>query len=137
VKLGSLKADLVKEADGEWIDIPDLPGVALKVRSVNFPAYKTARDLAVQRLARKHGKKPIPEKEMAEVSGRLFAEHLLLGWRGFDVDYTPELALEVLTDPAYRELRAHVEWAAAQVGHAEVEFVEDLAKNSETASGTS
>ena len=125
VKFGSLKADIETERSGEWIECPDLPGVSFKVKSFNDPQYRVARDLLVQRLARKHGKKPAAPEEQEAEFGRLYAKHILLDWQGFDVPYSAEAALEALTDPAYRDLRRYVESAAAQVGAVDVEFVEE------------
>lgn len=137
VKLSSLRADLTREAEGDWVDYPDWPGVALHVRSLQTPAYRIARDQAAQRAARKHRGKPIPPDEVARTAGTLYADHILLGWRGLDEDYSPERAREVLTDPAYREVVGAVEWCAARVGETDAEFVEDAAGNSQRASATS
>jgi len=129
IKLQSLKADLARENEGDWVEIPELPGVRLKVRSFHSPAYKTARDLAVQRLFRKFGKEPVPPETLAKEYGRLYAEHILLGWDGFDTAYTPELALELLADPAWRALFAAIEYAANKLADVETEFVESAEKN--------
>lgn len=136
IKLASLAADLKKEVEGDWIDIPDLPGVALKVRSLQSPAYSVARDLMAQKHRRKYGAKPVPPEAFSRDFGRIAAEHLLLDWRGFDVPYTAEGATEVLTSVEYRALLNHTVWAAAQVGEAEIEFVEDAAGNSDAPSAT-
>ena len=130
IKLGSVRADLVKEQEGDAIAIPDLPGVTLRVRSLHYQPFIAARDLASRRLAKKYGDAPVPEEEFARVYGALYAEHLLLGWDGFDQPYTPELAAATLTDPAYRDLRSHVAWCSAQVGRQQVEFLETERKNS-------
>jgi len=126
VKLGSLRADVEKEKVGDWVDIPELPGVSLFVKSFNDPSYRIARDQLVQRLARKHGKKPSPPDEAETEFGKLYAKHILGDWRGFDEAYSAELARELLTDPAFRDLRRHVEYAAAQVGSVDVEFSDEL-----------
>lgn len=129
VKLGSLKVDLKRESEGEWVPIPDLPGVKLKVRSFNYGPYKMANSVMLQRLARKYGRDPVPDDVKSKEVGKLYADHLLLGWEGFDVDYSPETALATLTDPAFRELLNHVDYAAFRVGAAEVEFIEGAAGN--------
>ena len=134
VKFSSLAADTVKESEGDWQEIPDLPGVSLKVRSFNFPAYRVARDMLLQRMARKHGRKPAPADESEVEFGKLYAQHILLGWSGFDVEYTPDVAREALTNPAFRDLRRHVEYAASQIGASEVEFLEDALGESKPAS---
>lgn len=134
VKFASLAADTSKEQAGDWIDVPDLPGVALKVKSFNDPKYRTQRDLLVQRLARKQGKnKPNAAEETEAAFGKLYAELILMDWRGFDVPYSPEAARDALTDPAFRDLRRYVEQAATQVGAVEVEFVEESLGESESA----
>lgn len=128
VKLASLKSDLAKEQDGAWIEIPELPGVALLSRSVHYQPYVRARDAALRRLQKRT--EPVTSQEEAEITGTLYADHLLLGWRGFDEPYDADLARRLLVDPAYRDLRVHEAYAASQVGRAEVEFVEDARKNS-------
>lgn len=136
IKLSSLKADLQREADGDWVEYPDLPGVSFCVRSLQHPAYKIQRDILLQKLARKYKGKPVPTEESSREFGRLYATHILLGWRGFDIDYSTEVAMETLTDPAFRDVVAAVEWCAARVGETTVEFVEEMAKNSVTPSAT-
>jgi len=131
VKLASLKADLDREAKGDWVEYPDWPGVAFLVSSLHTPAYAVQRDLLIQRFARKYPKRPPPVDEIMPEAGKLYAKYILHGWRGLDVEYSPDKAMEVLSDPAFREVVAAVEWCAGQIGRAEVEFVESAAKNSE------
>ena len=125
VKLSSLASDTDKEQGGDWVEIPELPGVSFKVRSFNFPAYRVARDLLLQRMARKNGRKPANQDESEVEFGKLYSAHILLDWQGFDEAYSPEKAREYLTDPAFRDLRRHLEYAASQVGASEVEFIEE------------
>ncbi|QRY68198.1 hypothetical protein JVX98_28335 [Ensifer sp. PDNC004] len=129
VKLASLRADLDREAAGDWIDYPDWPGVAFNVRSLHAPKYATKRDLMLQRLTRKHKGRAPPPDVMAREAGKLYCDEILFGWRGLDVAYTPEIALETLTDPAFRDVVAAIEWCASQVAQRSVEFVEEAAKN--------
>lgn len=136
VKLSSLRADLTREAEGDWIEYPEWPGVAFQVRSLQTPAYRIARDQAAQAAARRHKGRSIPPDEIRETAGRLYAEHILVGWRGLDVDYTPEGAREVLMDPGYREVLGAVEWCAARMGEVDAEIVEEARGNSPGASGT-
>lgn len=131
IKLESLKADLAKEEAGEWIEYPDWPGVSFNVRSLNASAFTTSRDIMIQRLRRKYPRKPPPNDVMIEEAGKVYCKHILFGWRGLDVDYTPEKALEVMTDPAYRAVVAAVEWCAGQVAQLDVAFIEDATPNSD------
>lgn len=129
IKLDSLKADLERENAGDWVDIPELPGVRLKVKSFNSPEYRVSRDLAIQRLFKKYGRVSPAAGVVAEEYGKLYADHILLGWEGFDVPFSKEKALELLSDPAFRALQQHVEYAAGKLGEIELEFVEDAVKN--------
>lgn len=130
VKLSSLKADLAREAKGDWIDYPDWPGVSLNVSSLLLPAYRVARDLMFQRLQRLHKGKPIPPDVLNPEIGKLYHQHILHDWRGFDQPYSRDLAGQMLADPEYRSLIAAVEWCAAKVSDVDVEFVEETEKNS-------
>lgn len=142
LKLSSLKADLAKERDGDWVEAPGLPGVSFLVRSTNFPPFIVARERAEMKLAQKYGANPSAEDALAQreevnrLDGLLAVEHLLLGWKGLDVDYSADIAEDLLTDEAYRALRRSVYLAANKVGRRELEFVEDAGKNFEAPSAT-
>lgn len=130
VKLSSVKANLEVEATGEWVDYPDWPGVSFNVNSLHAPAYQTARDLLIQRLTRKYKGQPIPQSALAPEIGKIYCQHILRGWKGFDEEYTSDVALQRLSDPSYRNLVAAVEWCAGQVGQSDIEFIEGAEKNS-------
>lgn len=130
VKLSSIRADLQREHEGDWVDIPDLPGVRLKVRAFSYGPYQIAKGLIEQKWARKYGKDPVPPDVSERENGRLYAEHILLDWEGFDEAYSKERALEVLTDPAFRELNAHIRYAGSRLAAQDIQFTEDAAKNS-------
>ncbi len=128
--LSSLKTNLQKEREGDWIPAPDVaPDVKFHVRSVNYPAYTVARDEALQKLSKKYDGERIPDDVLAKENGELLATYLLLGWAGLDEEYSPDLALEVLTDESHRAMRNGVLLAATKVGRHEVEFIGTAAKN--------
>ena len=129
VKLGSLRADVRKVNEGDWVVVPELPGVRLRVRGLSYGPYQMELSQVAQRLMRRYGKEPIPPEVNDREMGRLYNKHILLEWDGFDEPYAPERALDALTDPAFGELRMHVGYAARKVGEAEIDFVEDAAKN--------
>lgn len=130
-KLSSLRRNLQAENDGEWIDAEDFPGtdIAWLVRSINYPPYVKARDAANIRLRNKFKKSKIPEEAEAEVFGGLIVEHLLLGWRGLDEEFSKDAALQELTTVEGSPARNSIFLAATKVGVSEVEFVEDAEKN--------
>jgi hypothetical protein len=136
VKLASLRADSALERTGDWKDAPSIPGVSFKVRSINYPPYTLARDMLFQRLRRKYGAKPTPQDVMSAELGKLYAQHLLLDWKGFDEPYSAAQAMQILSEPEFRDVVAAVELAAGGVGQAEIEFIEETAKNSEEPSVT-
>lgn len=131
VKFSSIAANLTKERDGEYREVPEWPSVKLGVRSLHNPAYQLARDALIARYVRK---KPSPVQRQID-AGRLYATHILFGWDGFSNEdgtplvYTPELAMEKMTNPEYRELVQKVEAAATEVGESEIEFIEEATKN--------
>jgi hypothetical protein len=137
LKLSSMRADSQKERDGDWVPALDLDqsgNVKWFVRSTNYAPFKIARDAIGAKLARKHGDN-VPEDVLAEAYGKLAVEHLLLGWDGFvdddeqDIPFSPERALEILTDPEYRHVRGSLYIAAQRVGREEVEFIAAKVKN--------
>lgn len=130
IKLSSIKADLKRETQGDWIDYPDWPGVAFNVSSLLLPAYRIDRDLLGQRLSRQYKGKPIPPEVVTTEIGKLYHKHILHDWRGFDVPYSRETAGQMLADPEYRNIVAAIETCAGKVSDIDVEFVEDAVKNS-------
>lgn len=130
VKLSSLKADLNREKNGDWIAYPDWPGVRFKVSGFTIPAYEAARDLMQQKLQAEYRSGRIPNDVITPRLGELYATYILHDWEGFDETYSPALAAKFLTDPAYREIVYAVEWCAKKVSEVRVEFVEADVKNS-------
>lgn len=142
LKLSSIKQKVTAPNDeGEWVDVADWPGVRLKVRSINNRDYEIARQLLVQKLVKALGRMPTTP-EMEPALGKLFARHLLRGWEGIagaddaPLLYTPEAALEQLTDPEMAALNQQVAWAASRVAETDAEFTVDAAKNSPAPSAT-
>jgi hypothetical protein len=143
VKLGSLATDLKKEREGDWIEIKDwpgldperpnvgipVPGLAFNVRSTNYPPFVVARQAALEKLRQDYPDGNVPSDVQARSDGQLATEHLLVGWRGLDVEYSPEIVQSVLTAEEHRTVRSMVWWCANCVGKRQVEFVEAAAKN--------
>ena len=130
LKLESLRNDLLTSADGERVESNAFPGVAYHVRSLRFPAYETARDLAAQKMAKAYPNGGIPSALTMKTVGELISDHILLGWEGLDVPYTKDRAREILSDFGYRKVVNDIESCAARVGERDLEFIEDTAKNS-------
>ncbi|TIU02336.1 MAG: hypothetical protein E5W43_00910 [Mesorhizobium sp.] len=143
VKLGSLAADLKKEREGDWIEVKDwpglnpekplesvpLPGLAFNVRSLNYPPYVVARQAALEKLKQDYPDGNVPPDVTAKIEGELSVEHLLLGWRGLDTEYSPDLVQVIMIAEEHRTMRSMVAWCAGRVGKKQVEFVENAVKN--------
>lgn len=130
IKLGSLAVDLKREREGEWVDSRAFEGVAYFLKSTNAPDYTSVIRKAARTMTQaiRDGKEISEDKSFAE-EGERICEHLLLGWKGFDIEYTPDGARETLKDPAYRPLLNDIMMCADRVGRKQIEFVEEDAKN--------
>lgn len=150
IKIASLSANLAAERAGEWIEprtwpgldpeeparLVPVPGLAFKVRSTLYPPFVTARQKLLEKWKRDWPKDDVPSDVQAAQEGAIYAEHLLLDWRGLDEAFDPDRAASLLRDEANRILRAMVLWCAGRVGRRLAEFVEAEAKNSEGSSAT-
>ena len=140
MKLDDIAVDLDREEQGDWVEIPDLPGVTLKVRSLYNKDYQHAQQAAARKIARRYGNRLVPPDVQTKAYARLLADHVLLDWDGITdesgngVEYAPEYGRDVLADPKYRRLADAVTWAANVVGDQDVEDLEDEGKNSATPS---
>ncbi|QXZ79666.1 hypothetical protein [Rhizobium sp. L51/94] len=130
IKLRSVAADVAQEKKGIWISSADLPGVDFLVSSLYSPEYETARDLLLQRLGAQFKGATVPTEILLPRLGTLYAEHLLHGWRGFDEEYSREVAAEILGQFQYRDIIKAVEWCAGQVTRINFQFVDKDAGNS-------
>lgn len=141
LKITSIAADLAKEAEGDWVDVAEWPGVRLRVRSVNNNDFKNARDERQRKLTRSLNRIPY-DSEWELPLAKLVASFLLTGWAGLsddagnDIPYSPEKAMELLSDRAMRALVQQVILAATRIGEREAEFTGAAAKNSEVLSAT-
>jgi len=129
VRLKSVKDDVSLQLLGDIVNSSIYPGVSYTVRSPTYPAYVRARDYALKALSARYPNGDAPEEETAKLDGALLVEHLLLSWSGFDEPFSKELALSILTDSGYRDLRTDVHRSAARVGKRAVEFLEETVKN--------
>ncbi len=137
LKFDTIRVDASKQEEGEWIASLNLPGVEFRVSPLHKPAFVMARERLALRLAKKFKREPVPPDDRLVEVGRLLAQHILHGWRGFDVEYTAERAAEALTDPSYRVLIGEVENCAARAGEPDLEFEESDTGNSQRPSSGS
>lgn len=138
ISLNSIRANLTRETDGDWVEIFSLPGVALKARGYSYGPFQAAMSVVRARWIRSYGSvEGTPNHVASRDLGRLYAQHLLLDWRGFDEPFNPATIVDLLTDPEMRELRQAISYAAEKVAETETVFVEDAVKNSPPSSAGS
>ena len=135
--LKSIQADLERERTGDWVESRQWPGVRFRVCALTKPAYEIKRDELAQRLARQSKGKPQSKEKMAPHLAKLYCSEILSGWDGIDIPYSPETALEVLSDPAYRELVAEIEYCAGTLSNVEADYLEAELGKSESPSAPS
>lgn len=129
LKLESVKNNLKAEREGDWVDYPEWDGVSFKVRSIEAPEFTMGRDALLRRLSRKHKGDPIPPDDLTREVGTLYAKHILLDWKGLDQPHSADLALDILTDPSYRQVVKAVDDCAGRVGRGDADFIQAAAKN--------
>lgn len=138
INLDQIDAPVDLEA-GEWVgDIPDHPGVRLKVRSRTYKPFVTAHD----RLLRSYGKRAqqaLREDAYKVAVGKLLTEHVLIDWDnavqadGKSAKYDRKLAERILTSTDARGMgdtfRDAVAYCAGVVADRYLGTIEDVAGN--------
>jgi hypothetical protein len=123
LKISDIELPESLEAEGLWVrNIPELPGVALRVRrlwNADHRRIYTKLVDAVPQAQRIEGRlDPATEDE---ITGQCLAEAVLTGWSGFEgaddkpLAFSKSQAKVFLTDPRYVRIRRGVLWAAGQV----------------------
>ena len=130
IQLSSLRVDLEREKRGDWVPYPLWKGVRFNVSALTLPAYETDRDMVYKRLRQEYQSGPIPREVLSVELGKLYHKHILHGWEGLDVEYSRDVAEQVLTDPAYREVVQAVETCAAKLTELDPKFVKAEEGNS-------
>lgn len=134
-------ANIGKKVDlsaGEWVDnIPDMPGVRFKVRSINYKPYRVA-SASIARSRSKQLRTDQGVVDFTVATGGPLAEHILTDWEGVTsggepLAFTPESAASVLTADDDHGIgamfRRGVEYAAEQVAEKLAETTKEAAGN--------
>lgn len=131
--LSAVRIDTKKEVDGVEFDY--FEDIKLKVARFDNPAFTK-----FMRASLKPHQQALRDDQLSEaVAERIYheglAKHVLVGWSGITdsegnaVPYTPEKALEYLSDPAYRDFKRAVETFAKRTEAFRVETLKALAGN--------
>lgn len=115
MELSELAQDIDLEEEGVEVDLPC--GATVKVARLNNSKarVRTERLMARFRHLERAGK-PIPGKEQRRILVEVIAHDVLKGWSlaedGKPVPYTPERAIEILSDEKFRDFFDEVREAA-------------------------
>lgn len=135
LKIDSIKTPEASD-DGDWVKIPEWEGVEFLVRRLGSRDYQIARELLVQKKSKALQRMPT-SPEMEPELGKLVSRHLLRGWKGIadgsgkEITWSPDVGLEMLTDPSLRELESKVIWAAGTLDDTNAEFTTAAVGNSD------
>lgn len=137
MKLSSLKVNSERAELGAWVgDIPEMPGLRLKVRGFGNEDDRRIQALETEKVPRhlrQRGR--IPEAEQDRILNARIKGALLVDWDGLTGDddkplsMHPDLVDEVLTNQDYRKLREAILWAASIVAEDEAASSEGDRKN--------
>jgi hypothetical protein len=142
MKLKEIKTVSQNVEKGGWVsDLPNLPGVSLKVRGTfNSDYNRLFSDLRADLTADE-----LKDPKVAEaIEVRLLAETILVDWAGIEDDaakpdkdgklpplaYSPELAEQLLSDPELKIFRRAVTYAGNVVAREGSASLEEATKNS-------
>lgn len=127
--LSKVRVDVARSKQGDWISgIPGLGDIEVMVRGSNSPQFRLAQGKAQRDIPREAKReRGFIDPEAADIAlGRALADGALMDWRnveigGKTIPYSPEKALELLTDPEMAVFRDGVAWAAETLGAARKE----------------
>lgn len=128
MKLSEIKSTSQKIEQGAWVrDLPNLPGVAVKVRGTFNSHYNR---LLNKLRSERTPDQLLSEEAQEEIETRLLHETVLIDWDGIeDASYSPETARELLSDPDMAVFRRAVSFAANVVAREGHQTLERDAKN--------
>lgn len=128
MKLSEIKSVSQKIEQGAWVrDLPNLPGVAVKVRGYGNTDYRRVLLKLRGELSQEQLK---DDAAQDAVQVRLLHETILEDWSGIeDAAYSPALAQKLLSDPDLAVFRSGVEYAAGVVARDGQIALEADAKN--------
>jgi hypothetical protein len=128
MKLNAIKGVTRKIEQGAWVrQLPNLPGVAVKVRGYGNSDYrrilaKLRADMTADAVA--------DPAEQEKMDGVLMHESILMDWDGIeDFPFSSENSLKILTDPELAAFRMGVNYAASVVAREGTDSAKEAEKN--------
>jgi hypothetical protein len=138
MKMSAIAIDPNRRELGAWVkDIPDLPGVELKVRGSDCAEARKLRTVLIEQIPRaRRLRGRIAQEDRDEIETAVLHRVLLQDWRGIEDDddkpeaYSKDKALAYLTDPRFTTFRNGVIWATNVVAEDQEAGTEADAGNS-------
>lgn len=137
MKMSEVAVDSGRSEAGAWVgDVPDMPGLRLKVRGSNNKDWRKLTSKLLEAVPRKRrlGNRLDPE-DTDHITNMCLLNTSLLDWEGLEDDdgkeipYSRDVAHKLCTDPDFRRFRDAVAWAANLVGEQNEEDVKDASGN--------
>lgn len=119
---------------GAWVgDIPNMPGLRLKVLGATSKAHVKANQAKLE-MARKKSRKDLTGDQVADCMREVLAEVTLIEWDGITdggkpVKFDRALAKKWMTSRNGRALADAVYWAAQKLDQDANTYVEEVTKN--------
>lgn len=136
MRLKDFALDIEAIESGSWREAPGMKGVRIKIRGEGNADWKrvTASEIGAAIAASKTGE--LSDEASEAITTKVLHETCLQDWSGLTEDdgktaipYSPEFALKLLTDPAYKRFRTSVYLAARTLANETVAEREKSAKN--------
>ena len=137
MKFSSFKTDTTKESDGVWVDAGE--GMKLKLARYGNPKFDDYLRKLSTPLQRRLIDGTISQSAMEKLEMQAMSIHVLKGWEGLqddqgkDIQYSPEVALELMTSA--RDFFKLVRELSQRADHYRTSVVENAMGNSEPSSG--
>lgn len=123
--------------EGHWVeDIPNAPGLRLRVRGLSSRKVLGLHDLKIRKAPRtdKNADGSLKSEASLRITREVYAEAVLLEWDGITangkpVPYSKEMAKKWLSDRSGDNFMRFVTYAANEVDELQNETAESLEKN--------
>lgn len=127
MKLSDLKVNAARAEQGAWVDdIPELPGIRLKVRGFGNSDDRRVQTRELETIPRhKRQRGRASDADQDRIMNARLKEAILVDWEGLTdeagapLPMTPELVDQLLTDPDFAKFRFALIWAASIVAEDE------------------
>lgn len=139
--IGDYKINVDKADEGEWLEFSSnsddtIPRFKLARMYQGNKKYQAALKKATAPVRKAIEMEMLSDEKATKISLRVFVDTILLDWQnvqpaddGVELPFTTENALELLEDPAWRELYNTILEFSQKVGNKRSEQLETEAKN--------